>query len=344
MNMKRWIARNDTSAFLLLTFGISWPLWLVSGALQRTSVVAPSVPWFVAQLGVFAPAIAGLAVGVWLQPDGGRRALRTLAYVYIPGAALALWIATRGFASFRQIDAPATWATSALGVWVLFWFGADRNRPAPWSGPPAGRSRIAWWSLACAAAPTALFLLAWSLAGRGGADARIEATSGSPNPARDLTPFELLSAFAVNLSFGGSLGEEPGWRGAWLPRLLRRHSAIGGSAIISFWWALWHAPIDLTQGFLLQGAGGLLIRQIWTFPLTVLFTWATLRAGGSLLPPLILHTTINSFSDFALAQPGRYERSMGWFFLLVLIVAVAALAIDSRVWKGHGKGAEAPGR
>ena len=341
--MKQWIARHDTAAFLVLTFGISWPLWLVSGALQRMPVMAPSLSWFVAQLGVFAPALAGLAVGAWLELDGGRRALRTLACVFAPAAALALWIATRRFASFAQIDGPATWATAALGVWALFWFGAGRNRPAPWGGPPAGRATITWWSLGCAAVPVALFLLAWSMAGGGSAGEGGGAASLPPMPVRDPTPFGLLSAFAVNLSFGGTLGEEPGWRGAWLPRLLRRQPAFGAAAIISFWWALWHAPIDLTQGFLLPGAGALVVRQIWTFPLTVLFTWVTLRAGGSLLPPMLLHTTINSFSDFGVAEPGRYVRAMGMFSVLTVILAVAVLAADYRVWRGHPDREEAPG-
>lgn len=339
--MKQWIARHDTAAFLVLTFGISWPVWLLSGALQRTPVMAPTLAWFVAQLGVFAPAVAGLAVGACLELDGGRRALRTLACVFAPAAALALWIATRRFASFAQIDALATWATTALGAWALFWFGAGRNRPAPWGGPPAGHATVVAWSLGCAAVPVALFLLSWSMAS-GSAGVGGGAAPLPPMPARDPTPFGLLSAFAVNLSFGGSLGEEPGWRGAWLPRLLRRRPALGATAIISFWWALWHAPIDLTQGFILPGAGGLVMRQIWTFPLTVLFTWVTLRAGGSLLPPLILHTTLNSFSDFVVAQPGRYERAMALFFVLALIVAVAVLVADSRVWKGRSGSGEAP--
>lgn len=335
--MRRWIARHDTAAFLLLTFGVSWPLWLVSGALRRTPVMAPSFPWFVAQLGVFAPALAGLLVGAFLEPEGRRRALRTLTGVYLPAAALALWTATRGFASFAEIDARAAWATSVLGVWVLVWFASARNRSSPWVGPPARGSTVAAWSLGCAVAPTALFLIAWSMTGGGSAGVGGGAASLPSMPTRDPTTFGLLSAFAVNLSFGGTLGEEPGWRGAWLPRLLRRHTAFGATAIVSFWWALWHAPIDLAQGFALPGAGGLVMRQIWTFPLTVLFTWVTIRAGGSLMPPMILHTTLNSFSDFGAGDPGRHERAVGLFFVLALVLAVVVLAADSRVWRERGR-------
>lgn len=336
--MRRWIARHDTAAFLLLTFGLSWPLWILSGALQRTPVMAPSFPWFVAQLGVFAPALAGSLVGAFLEPEGRRRALRTLTGVYLPAAALAWWIATRGFVSFAEIDARAAWATSVLALWALVWFSSGRNRAAPWAGPPAGGTTVAAWSLGCAVVPTALLMIAWSMTGGGSAGPTPGTASPPPLPTRDPTAFGLLSAFAVNLSFGGTLGEEPGWRGAWLPRLLRRHTALGATAIVSFWWALWHAPIDLAQGFALPGAGGLVMRQIWTFPLTVLFTWVTIRAGGSLIPPMILHTTLNSFSDFVAGSPVRYERALELFFVLALVLAVAVLVLDSRVWRERAGG------
>lgn len=329
------MVRHDTAAFLILTFGVSWPLWLTSGALQQTPVMAPNVSWFVAQLGVFAPGLAGLIVGSALEPGGRRLAWRTLLCVYAPAGALAFWVASRGFESFASMDAPATWAVAAFGVWVLVWFGAARHRAAPWSGPPAGRAAVAGWSLGCVAVPAALFLLAWGLAGEGSGGAAGGpggSTSLPPLPARELTPLGLLSALAVNLSFGGSLGEEPGWRGAWLPRLLRRHSAFEATAIVSFWWALWHSPIDLAQGFGLPGVGGLVMRQFWTFPVTVLFTWVTLRGGGSLLPALALHTTVNSFSDFVVAQPARHEQAMGLFLAFCLVAAVVCLAADHRVW------------
>lgn len=338
--MRRWVARYDTAVFLALTFGVSWPLWLASGALQKTPVMAPNLSWWIAQLGVFAPALAGLIVGAALEPRGWRLAWRTVACVYAPAAALGLWIVSRRYDSFARMDAPAVWATVALGIWVLVWFGAARRRAAPWSGPAVRRATVAWLSVGCVAVPAALFLLAWGATGGGGGGAGGGLGSGlgggsaslPPLPARALTPFGLLAALAVNLCFGGSLGEEPGWRGAWLPRLLRRHSALGATAIVSFWWALWHAPIDLAQGFGLSGIGGLAMWQFWTLPVAVLFTWVALRGGGSLLPPLALHTTINSFPDFAASQPAHYVRAIGLFLVLCLVAAVVVLAADRRVW------------
>jgi membrane protease YdiL (CAAX protease family) len=110
-----------------------------------------------------------------------------------------------------------------------------------------------------------------------------------------------------------------------------RHRPLTASLIISFWWALWHAPIDLAQGFGAAGIGALVLRQIWTVPVAVIFTWVTLRAGGSLVPPLVLHATLNAFPDFVMDQPGRYQSALAMFFVLLAFLALAAILTDSRL-------------
>lgn len=330
---KQWIARHDTAVFLGLTYGISWPLWLASGALTRTPIRIPDLSWLVAQIGVFAPAFAGMAIGACLEPGGGRRALRTLAFVYAPAIALGLWIATCGFSSFLSLGARPTWGLIAISAWVLVWFSVGRNRLAQWPGEPASCLQTALWSTAGLFVPAALFLAAWGATN----GAAVGTGTIPPMPVRELTPFGLLAAFAMNLAYGGSLGEEPGWRGAWLPRLLQRHPPFVASLIIGFWWALWHAPIDLSQGFGITGLGGLVIRQLWTLPVAVIFTWITLRAGGSLLPSFMMHTTLNAIPDFALNQPARYERASSLFLLLIVAVVVVAALTDARLRRGPSK-------
>ncbi|MEW6369043.1 MAG: type II CAAX endopeptidase family protein [Acidobacteriota bacterium] len=325
--MRQWVARHDTAVFLIVTYGISWPLWFVSGTLTRTPIRAPDLSWLVAQIGVFAPAFAGMVVGACVGPGGVRRGLRLLALVYAPAAALGLWIATRGFPSFVALNARATWTVIAFAAWALAWVSAGPDRLIPWPGQSARRAQIALWSVGCVLVPAGLFLAAWVMtASSGGGKATIP-----PMPVRELTPSGLLAALAVNLVYGGSLGEEPGWRGAWLPRLLRAHNPLAASLIISFWWALWHAPIDFAQGFGLSGIGALGIRQVWTLPVAIIFTWVTLRAGGSLLPPILLHATLNAIPDFALGEPAHYESALGLFLVFLVAAVVAAAIFDSRL-------------
>jgi membrane protease YdiL (CAAX protease family) len=331
--VKNVIARHETTAFLLLTFGISWPLWMLSGALERDLIRTPDLRWLVAQIGVFAPSFAAMIVAACAEPGAGRPGLRTLAAAYIPAAVLGLLIATRGYDSFFRIGTVWSCLMAVLGIHVLCWFARRTNRMVPWPAPSASAGTVARWSAAAVLFPTAAFLLAWWLT-RGTPHAASAAVSHGA-PARDVTTLGLLNAVFFNLLFGGSLGEEPGWRGAWLPRLLRKHTPFEASLIVSFWWALWHAPIDITHGFGLPGLGSLVVRQCWTLPVAILFTWVTLRAGGNLVAPIALHTTLNAFTDFVMGDPAHYSRAIGLFFLLTAAAAVAALFIDPRSWKGR---------
>jgi membrane protease YdiL (CAAX protease family) len=79
----------------------------------------------------------------------------------------------------------------------------------------------------------------------------------------------------------------------------------------------------------------LLVRLVWTLPIAIVFTWVTLRAGGSLLPPLVLHTTLNSFSDFAIRDPERLQASIAVLFLMSLVTAVLVATMDTRMTRAR---------
>ena len=324
--MRDLVRRHETGAFLALTFGLAWPLWVLSGVLGRADLRAPDWRWAVAQVGVFAPALAGLLVATCVEPGAGRRAWRTLLFVYLPAIVLAFTLARQGYASFVDIGVGWTAAIAALGAWALCWFARGPNRLVAWPGATASTGTVALWTIGALVAPVLLFVPCWL----GAAPSRA-IPSEVPAVVRELTPFGIASALAVNLSFGGSLGEEPGWRGVWLPRLLRSELPLGASLTMGVAWALWHAPIDLAQGFGLTGIGALVLRLVWTLPVTLLFTWVTLRAGGSLLPAFALHTGINTLPDFAMRDPGRYERSMGLYLVAMLALGIAVPLLDRRV-------------
>jgi membrane protease YdiL (CAAX protease family) len=331
--MKGWVARHDTAVFLGLTYGIAWPLWLASGVLGRAVIRAPDLPWLVAQIGVFAPAFAAMTVGSCVDPGGSRRVVRTLGLVYLPAVALGLGIATGGGDSMLAVGVGWSWALVVFGVWVLIWFGTGANRPVLWPGRPAGGVQVAGWTLGAVLAFAAAYLVAWAMTAGASpaADLGVAVVGAEAVPFRELTPVAVLFALAMNLSFGGSLGEEPGWRGGWLARLLQRRGPLGASLVISFWWALWHAPNDLAQGFGLSGVGALLARQVWTAPVAILFTWVTVRAGGNLVPAFALHTALNAVPDFGLVDPARYARATMVFLVLAMVAAVAVVVTDRRM-------------
>lgn len=326
--MRDLVRRHETGVFLALTFSLAWVLWLLSGVLGRPDVRAPDLRWAVAQVGVFAPTLAGLVVATCVEPGAGRQALRTGLCVYLPAVLLAFAVGAQGHASFADIGPGWMLAVGALGAWASFWFARRANQLVRWPGERASSTIVALWTLGALVVPGLLFVPCWLVAAPSGS-----IPADIPAVVRELTPAGLASALAMNLSFGGSLGEEPGWRGVWLPRLLRTEGPVAASLTMGVAWALWHAPIDLSQGFGATGVFALVARLLWTLPLTLVFTWVTMRAGGTVLPALALHTGINSIPDFAMRDPGRYERSMGLYVVLMLVVGIAIALRDRRLWR-----------
>jgi uncharacterized protein len=86
------------------------------------------------------------------------------------------------------------------------------------------------------------------------------------------------------------LGEEPGWRGFALPELQKAYSPVGASLILAPIWSIWHLPLVGTEfpwpivpAFLLS-----------LFGATFMLTWLFNRTNGSVLLPMLFHTTVNS--------------------------------------------------
>jgi membrane protease YdiL (CAAX protease family) len=302
--------------FYVLTFAGAWALWLASGVLSRPSPrQVYDQSWLVAQLGVFVPALAAFAVSAFSGPRFRRSGALTLVAVFVPATVLAAWIARTAAGSIPGIGWPRTLVVVAAGIAVMAFF-SPRNRRVvnPGSEAPVGPVRAAW-VLGATLYPLAAFLLAWLLVGGPARGPLATVLSGDGTASL----WTALVLWCFNLVFGGSLGEESGWRGFALPRLLRRHGPIAASSLLAVAWALWHAPIDLTYGFGLQGPGALVARFLWTWPGTVIFTFFFLRARGSLLAPLALHTSFNVLSDIGAAA---FEPAMQMLSVVNVAVAV----------------------
>jgi membrane protease YdiL (CAAX protease family) len=108
-------------------------------------------------------------------------------------------------------------------------------------------------------------------------------------------PLVLLPLFLLILTLTDGLGEEVGWRGFALPRLLTRHNALVASLILGVLWALWHLPLVWTEGAPMYQL------PVWLFLLdipakSVLFTWVFLHTRGSALLAMLLHGATNLFA------------------------------------------------
>jgi membrane protease YdiL (CAAX protease family) len=127
-----------------------------------------------------------------------------------------------------------------------------------------------------------------------------------------------LALYPVLLSLvldPGPLGEELGWRGFALPRLLQRHSALTASIILGLIWGIWHLPAFFING-LPQNQLSLPAFLVGCVALSVLITWVYQHTQGSTLFAILIHWIFNT--DFL---------PRGSLPALAAILTVAALVI-----------------
>lgn len=321
-------SNSSLRLFLALAFIPTWTIWLLSGVLPREGVGAFDYRWLFAQVGVYAPSLAALIVSGLSNKERRWNSLRILPVLLLPLLIPGLLIAHQAPAGVADIGALPAAATVLVGAIIILFFSPWNHRLlTPGTGELQAKADARWLFVSIAFFP-ALFLVAWLLANsQGGGWAVAAAQHG-------LAPFAwiVLVSFTHNLLLGGALGEELGWRGFLLPRLLKRQGPIAASFVLALVWALWHAPIDLYAGFLVQGPGAVLARIIWTLPVTFLFTWLYLRCRRALLAALFLHASANMLTDLGFSAPAP---SMMIFFLLLAATAVAVVAFDPVFHQRH---------
>ncbi|ALL79282.1 CAAX protease (plasmid) [Pseudonocardia sp. EC080610-09] len=100
------------------------------------------------------------------------------------------------------------------------------------------------------------------------------------------------------------LAEEPGWRDFALPRLQRRFGPLNGTLILGPVWAVWHAPLFLTDWGGWPDAS-------WTRPVAflvfclafnVVMSWVFNATGESLPLSMLMHVGVNNFASIIWAE------------------------------------------
>jgi hypothetical protein len=114
----------------------------------------------------------------------------------------------------------------------------------------------------------------------------------------------------------GPLGEELGWRGFALPRLLKGRSALSAGVILGIIWGVWHLPAFIIAGTP-QNNMSFPLFMIGVVALSVLMTWAFKGTGGSVLAAALIHWTFNTCTDMT-----RMPLALVSVGVLVLAAAV----------------------
>jgi membrane protease YdiL (CAAX protease family) len=118
------------------------------------------------------------------------------------------------------------------------------------------------------------------------------------------------------------LGEEIGWRGFALPRLIERFGPLPASVVVGVLWTFWHVPM-----LMLQGVSPVLYLLFVPFMVggSVLFTWIYRHTRGSLLLAVLSHVGAH-LDNPGHAMPGRATPMVIHTVAYVILAAVILVA------------------
>jgi uncharacterized protein len=186
---------------------------------------------------------------------------------------------------------------------------------------PLGIWRVgAWWYIAALLLPGGIFVLAaaaWNVLGHA------EPLVYPPSSAAFL---------AAAIVF--PLGEEIGWRGFALPRLMTKMGPLVASAVIGVVWTVWHVPMLTLQGVrpaLYYAFAPLMVAG------SILFTWIYRHTRGSLLLSVLTHVGAH-LDNPGHAMPARYTPIV-IHTVAYVVLATGLVAVDRATWRGHARSA-----
>jgi membrane protease YdiL (CAAX protease family) len=153
----------------------------------------------------------------------------------------------------------------------------------------------------------------------------------------------LLLGAQTSLDFGGLsvlnfvvfvliVGEELGWRGYALPRILAQRSALAASLILGVLWVAWHLPTFFVPGAPQYGLPFSAF-VLLTVAYSVVIGWVYVHTRGSVLIASLMHGAINLSQGFFLGgvNPARtYWLLAGVYGMAALVVALVFGASLSR--------------
>lgn len=139
----------------------------------------------------------------------------------------------------------------------------------------------------------------------------------------------LLLAPLEILVLGGPLGEEPGWRGFLLARLIPRFGPLVAGLMTGAVWFVWHLPLFWLPGSAQAGIP-LGYYALTLFSYSLVLTWIYVRSRGSLLLCIVFHTAL----DFTLwlvgaVYPGiLLQPAFGTSWVALNVVAAMAAVVS----------------
>jgi len=134
-----------------------------------------------------------------------------------------------------------------------------------------------------------------------------------------------LTAFLVD---PGPLGEELGWRGFALPRLLERFNGLTAALVLGVVWGIWHLPAFFLSG-MPQSQISFPAFMVSIVAASVIITYVVNRAGGSVLPAILIHWSDNRFADSTV--PTAYATALMYVLGALFCVLVGGRELGREI-------------
>lgn len=163
------------------------------------------------------------------------------------------------------------------------------------------------------------------------------ALGGARPQFNDINQIYLVIPAFFYVLFTSVLGEEIGWRGWALPRLLEKQPPLASSLILAGIWGIWHLPLFMMKGnFHADIPVSAFLLQI--IPFTIAYTAMHLNTEGSLILPHLFHAVSNTTLGVLPVLPmdtGGSTRPM-WIALLLwcLIVSLYIIVVGPSLKAG----------
>jgi uncharacterized protein len=112
----------------------------------------------------------------------------------------------------------------------------------------------------------------------------------------------LLLLLVTLVTDSGPAGEELGWRGFALPRILGIRTPLGAALVLGLIWGLWHGPTFFISS-LSQSQLSIPLFFVNVVALSIVMTWLYLRSGGDVFLMVLVHLMANHSGHIGVPFP-----------------------------------------
>jgi membrane protease YdiL (CAAX protease family) len=154
---------------------------------------------------------------------------------------------------------------------------------------------------------------------------------------------------ALALPFG-ALGEELGWRGYALPRLLGQIGPVGAALVIGIIWTFWHGPMMLFMpGASIPDFMGLTPLSVAVYlgqvtACSAIITLIYVRTAGNILLAVLAHLAFNTAESVVFAGLPTFSPDRVRQIYLTNVAVLGVVGLGSLFWLGRSEPVPRPRR